>query len=166
MAKDKSNEINQLVRRGAMLLQRGRHDDAAEVLERALKRDPDNFDAALNLAAAYILAKKFPQAVELLEPLKDQEPDNAMVWTNLGAAYLGNPVLADEERQFKAVQCFINALEIDPATPNVAYNIGLIHRDRKEFPVAIQWFETALKTNPNDEDAQYWIDKIREKMAE
>ena len=164
MGKKNETEIRQLVRRGTMLLQRGRHNQAVEVLERALEAAPEDFDAGLNLSAAYIQAKKFKDAVPILEDLKKREPRNAMVYTNLGAAYLGNPVLADEETQFKAVSAFIRALEIEPTTPNVAYNIGLIHRDRKEWAAAIQWFELALEAKPDDEDAQYWIDQIKSKM--
>ncbi|NIP52669.1 MAG: tetratricopeptide repeat protein, partial [Aliifodinibius sp.] len=92
--------------------------------------------------------KKFRKAVPILETLSEYEPDNAMVWTNLGAAYLGNPVLAMDKQQLKAIAAFEQALEIDPIAPNVAYNIGLIYRDRQEHEEAIYWFRQAIKANP------------------
>ncbi len=152
--------MNDQLRRGTAFLQRGKQKQALETLEPLFAEHPDNFDVALNLGAAYILDKKFKQAVAILEPLQEAHSDNANLWTNLGAAYLGNPVLADDERQFKAVVAFSTALKIDPKTPNVAYNLGLIHKDRKEYEVAFRWFGIALKTNPDDKDAAYWLEKL------
>jgi tetratricopeptide (TPR) repeat protein len=111
-------------------------------------------DAALNLSGAYILTKKFRKAVTILEPLSEQYPDEAMIWTNLGAAYLGNPVLARDEEQRQAIVAFEKALLANPMAPNVAYNIGLIYRDRREVDRAIIWFKKAIQSNPNDQDAR------------
>ena len=165
MTKKKPEDIRKMIRRGTVLLQRGKHYQAAEVLERAYEQAPDSFDAALNLSAAYIKGKKFKQAVPILEQLAEADPANAMIHTNLGAAYLGNPVLAKDEAQLKAIASFKRALEHDATAPNIAYNIGLVYRDRRQWNTAIEWFETALQHNPHDKDAQYWIDQINEKRA-
>lgn len=161
MNDEQQKSVRQLVRQGTRLLQQGRHQQAADVLAQAHAKAPDDFDAALNLSAAYVLGKQFKRAVPILETLAAQEPDNAMVWTNLGAAYLGNPVLADDEAQYKAVQAFTRALEIDPTAPSVAYNLGLIFKDRDEYHVAIRWFEIALRSDAGDRDAQYWINELK-----
>lgn len=151
-----------LFRRGSDLLHRGKVNDAVLILKEAHSLEPNHFDAALNLSGAYILTKKFKQAVSLLEQLRDQAPNNAMVWTNLGAAYLGNPVLAHDEEQLQAIAAFKQALVINPVAPNVAYNIGLIYRDRREYELATGWFERAVQANPNDRDALSLIEKLRE----
>ena len=163
-SKDREDELKfeALFRRGSELLHHGKVNDAVPILQEAHSLDPTHFDAALNLSGAYILTKKFKQAVQLLERLREQEPDNVMVWTNLGAAYLGNPVLARDEEQLQAIAAFKQALAIDPIAPNVAYNIGLIYRDRRELDLAIHWFEKTLKANPRDEDARNLIKKLRE----
>jgi tetratricopeptide (TPR) repeat protein len=154
-----------LIRRGTRLLQRGKHIQALEPLEKAYNEDSDDFDAALNLSAAYILNKKFKLAIPILEALRDQEPNNAMLWTNLGAAYLGNPVLAKDIDQLKAIAAFRTALTFDPETPNGAYNIGLIYKDRKEWGIAAQWFEIALQVKPDDADARYWLDEMHGRLT-
>lgn len=148
------NRVAALFRRGTELLQRSDPVRAAQLLEQAHQLDPSRADIALNLSGAYILTRKFRQAVPLLETLSEQEPDNPMVWTNLGAAYLGNPVLARDEEQQRAIAAFQRALEIDPIAPNVAYNIGLIYRDRRDTDQAIHWFTKAIQANPNDKDAR------------
>ncbi|MAT98174.1 MAG: hypothetical protein CL608_13600 [Anaerolineaceae bacterium] len=161
---DKDSNFEVLFRQGSQLLYRGKVNEAVTILQQAHALKPDHFDTSLNLSGAYILTKKFKQAVTLLEKLREQAPNNAMVWTNLGAAYLGNPVLAREDEQLQAIAAFEEALAIDPVAPNVAYNIGLIYRDRREYEMAIAWFKRAVQANPNDQDARNLIDKLRNKL--
>ena len=149
-----------LLRAGTSLLRQGRAEDALPYLKEAYTLDPDNSDAALNLSGAYILRNKFRKAVRILERLSKEEPENPMVWTNLGAAYLGNRALAVSKHQMRAVKAFKRALELNPAAPNVAYNIGLIYKDREESGEALHWFREALKANPKDEDARRLIARL------
>jgi tetratricopeptide (TPR) repeat protein len=157
------NRFVRLLKRGTELLSRGKPQQAISYLERARKIAPDNFDVKLNLSGAYILTKKFKAAVKILEELRASEPQNVMVWTNLGAAYLGNPVLARPEEQEQAIAAFKTAYELDVETPNAAYNIGLIYRDRREYHLAEHWFGKALQTNPQDNDARSLLAQMREK---
>lgn len=147
-------KVERLVRVGTRLLRERKTAEALPLLLEAYRLDSDNLDAALNLSSAYILAGKFSKARVILEKLRDQHPQNAMVWTNLGAAYLGNPVLATDKSQRRAIDAFERALVIDPVAPSVAYNLGLIYRDRQEQEQAIKWFRRAVQTNPADRDAQ------------
>jgi tetratricopeptide (TPR) repeat protein len=149
-----------LFRRGTELLHEGEAAQAAHTLAQAHALNPSHIDTAVNLSGAYILANKFRQAVPILESLVEQEPGNPMLWTNLGAAYLGNPVLARDEDQLKAITAFERALAINPITPNVAYNLGLIYRDRQAIAEAIHWFRRALQANPNDHDARRLIQRL------
>jgi tetratricopeptide (TPR) repeat protein len=155
-----------LFRRGTEMLHRGNTERAMQLLERAYQIDPAHVDTAVNLSGAYILNKKFKKAVEILEPVSEQEPDNAMLWTNLGAAYLGNPILARDEEQLRAIAAFEKALAINPIAPHVAYNIGLIYRDRGELETAIHWFGRAIKANPNDQDARRIKARLTQALAD
>lgn len=147
---------------GTKLLHEGSVTNAVPYLERAVVLRPDNSDAVINLSGAYILTGRFKKALALLKPLSQLERNNPMVWTNLGAAYLGNPVLAKDEDQKQAIAAFETALRIRPAVPSVAYNIGLIYRDRNEIDEARKWFRQALKDNPNDQHARSMLDKLSE----
>jgi tetratricopeptide (TPR) repeat protein len=158
--KPAQNRFDAYFRRGTELLHEGKAEQAIPLLQRAYELEPDHADTAVNLSSAYILTKKFRQAVPILEALADRYPDDAAIWTNLGAAYLGNPVLAKDGDQRKAIAAFEQALTLNPTAPNVAYNIGLVYRDRREKEQAIAWFERALQTNPNDRDAQNLIRRL------
>ncbi len=163
-SKDQNDELKfaALFRKGSELLHQGKDSEAIPFLEQAHILQPDQFDTSLNLSGAYILTRKFKKAVALLEKLRDQSPENVMVWINLGAAYLGNPVLANGDEQLEAIAAFEQALALDAIAPNVAYNIGLIYRDRQEYEAAISWFERALQANPHDRDARNLISQLRE----
>lgn len=163
-ARRQSPGFQELLRQGTRALQQGQPNQAVRLLEQAHRLDRDNPDAALNLSGAYILVKKFKRAVDILEPMSRREPDNPMVWTNLGAAYLGNPVLAGDEQQQRAITAFKKALELDPATPHVAYNLGLIYLDRHEQSAALHWFHQAVLADPHDRDAQRYINGLSDKQ--
>ncbi len=156
-----SDRILHLIQQGTRLIGQGQVVEAVSLLEEAYRLDQANLDVALNLGAGYILTRRFRRAVRILEQLAQRDPDNPMVWTNLGAAYLGNPVLATDDNQRRALEAFKRALVLDAQAPNVAYNIGLIHKDRQEKAEALTWFQRALESNPQDRDARYWINQLR-----
>lgn len=150
-----------LVNRGARLLEEGKPGEAIPYLERANELSSENAAVLINLGGAYVMAGRHRQAVPVLEKARDIEPDNVMIWINLGAAYLGNPVLTSEDQQMRAIEAFERALELNPAAPNVHYNLGLIFVDRGETGLAVAAFRRALHTNPFDNDARYWLGKLK-----
>jgi tetratricopeptide (TPR) repeat protein len=129
-------------------------------LERAAVLLPDDPDVAINLGGAYILQGRYNKAVTVLERASQATPDNAMVWTNLAAAYLGNLNLSGPQQQSKAIAAYERALQADPMAPNVHYNLGLIHNDRKDWLQAKTCFLLALQANPGDADARQWLARL------
>jgi tetratricopeptide (TPR) repeat protein len=151
-----------LLNRGAKLLEQGRATEAIPPLETAYKLDRESVPTLINLGGAYVMAGRHKDAVPILEAACDAEPDNSMIWINLGAAYLGNPILATSEQQMQAIIAFEKALELNPAAPNVHYNLGLIFVDRKESDLAIAAFRRAVQVNPLDRDARQWLRRLEE----
>lgn len=166
MTEHDNHRFRELLQEGTALLRRGRHNAALPLLQEAYHLRSDDPELLLNLGGAYILAGKFSQAIPLLEGLRIQEPDNPMVWLNLGAAYLGNPVLAVDRHQQKAIAAFERALELDPQVPNAAYNLGLIYRDRGDLDNAVLWFQAAVLAKPDDRDAHIMLARIAAERAQ
>jgi Flp pilus assembly protein TadD len=156
-----AERVRALLAEGARLLSEHRPAEAIPPLMKARELDPDNPVAAINLGGAYILQGKHKQAIPLLEQAARLEPDNEMVWINLAAAYLGKLPFSTSEMQDKAIGAFNHALAIDPRAPHVNYNLGLIYLERNDIEQAALHFYAALETNPNDRDAQTWLDRIR-----
>lgn len=152
--------FDELLTEGTRLLHQRQSQQAAVLLEQACELRPDHLDAAINLGGAYILSGRFRSAVRVLEKAVEIDPHSAMAWTNLGAAYLGNPVLARDPEQLRAIAAFQKVLEIQPQAPNIAYNIGLIYRDRQEWGQAALWFGEAVEADPGDRDAGALLNKM------
>ncbi len=157
---DPEKRAARLLARGARHLAQGEAARAIVLLERAQALGLSSVDLLLNLGGAHILTGRFTRAVPLLEEASRREPDNAMIWLNLGAAYLGNPVLARPADQERAIAAFERSLELDPAVPHAAYNLGLIYRDRQELARARAWFRRAVETNPGDTDARRLLARL------
>jgi tetratricopeptide (TPR) repeat protein len=159
-ARRRRQEGLDLLGEGARLLAQNRPGEAASRLEQAAALLPEDPDVAINLGGAYVLQRRYNKAVALLEQASLAAPDNAMVWTNLAAAYLGSLELSGPQQQSKAIAAYERALQIDPAAPNVHYNLGLIYNDRQERTQAAYWFTRALEVNPGDRDARQWLARL------
>jgi tetratricopeptide (TPR) repeat protein len=151
-----------LSNRGADYLRAGEAGKALTLLRRAHQLLPDDVPTAINLSGSYILLGRHKEAIPILERALAQEPENEMIWTNLGAAYLGNPILADEEQQCRAIEAFERAIETNPVAPNVHYNLGLIHRDRGETEQAMRRFRQAIQADPHDRDARRALHRLED----
>jgi tetratricopeptide (TPR) repeat protein len=149
-----------LTNQGAALLEQGKAEEAIPHLERAYQLDSTSVPILINLGGALVMAGRHKEAIPLLESARDAEPHNAMIWINLGAAYLGNPILATPEQQMQSITAFQRALELNPAAPNVHYNLGLIFIDRNEYDLAIAAFNKAIQVDPFDRDARNWLRKL------
>ncbi|NOZ29099.1 MAG: tetratricopeptide repeat protein [Chloroflexi bacterium] len=159
--RERALRVRELLNQGARLLSSRRPGEAAAVLEEAYLLAPEDVAVAINLGGAYVMQGKFSKAVPVLEAASEREPDNSMVWVNLAAAYLGRLELSSREMQDKAIAAFERALLVDPRTPNVNYNLGLIYKERGELERAAAHFWRALEINPGDRDARYWLDRIQ-----
>jgi len=159
-AKRAKEEALRLLNLGADLLAQGQGSDALNSLEQAYRLDAGSVPVCINLGGAYVMCGRHKKAIPILEAARDAEPGNAMIWINLGAAYLGNPVLATADQQDRAIGAFEKALQIDPAAPNVHYNLGLILLDRGDRDLAVAAFRRAVEVNPLDRDARQWLGKL------
>jgi tetratricopeptide (TPR) repeat protein len=157
----RAERVRRLVADGARLLAAKRPGEAVPKLEEALSLDPENVSAAINLGGAFILQGKHDRAVPALETASRLEPDNAMIWSNLAAAYLGKLPFSDRDQQDRAIMAYERALMADSRTLNVHYNLGLIYLERDDPLRAAASFLSAVETDPDDRDAQLWLDRIR-----
>ena len=79
------------------------------------------------------------------------EVNKSTVWNNLGMAYakLGN--------FNKALECFENAISLNPNFHKVWYNKGLVLAILDRYKEAIKCYDKALEINPNYVSA--WVNK-------
>lgn len=162
----KPAELHTALTMAARYLQENEPVEAMNLLLPLIDEHNDNPDLAINLGGAYILQRKWRKAVEVLEPASREFPDNVMIWTNLAASYLGSLELSGPQQQKRAIEAYKQALRINPYAPNVHYDLGLIHKDRHEYELAIEYFSLAVKVNPADRDAHVWLNRMKGALAE
>ena len=160
-----SEEFSRALAEGAWLLRTNQPQAAVDKLLPLYEQAPTNADVAINLGGAYILMAKWNKAVRVLSKAAELHADNPMVWSNLAAAHLGRLELSGPQQQERAIRAYERVLEIDPATPNIHYHLGLIYKERGELVEAIRCFENALKADPADKDASYWIARLSALLA-
>ncbi len=144
----------------ARLLQANQPEEAVALLRPWHARHPTHPDLAINLGGAYILQRKWDKAVGVLEAAAQAHLDNPMLWTNLAASYLGALETAGPKQQRQAIAAYEQALAADPKAPNVHYDLALIYVGQQDWPSAQRYFQEALAVQPQDRDAQRWLDRI------
>ncbi len=160
MSIEETSEFQRTLYDSARLLGQNRPGEAVSLLLPLFQQASTHPDVAINLGGAYILQRKWDKAVRVLKAAAETHPHNAMLWMNLGAAQLGRLELSGPKQQVEAIVSFERALEADPFTANAHYQLGLILKDQGDLPGAASYFAQALKVQPADRDARYWLDRI------
>jgi hypothetical protein len=112
-----------------------------------------------NYAAVLAEMKQTLDARHVLEKLVLDNPEHFDAQMNLGALY------AEDGELHLAAQCYARALAIDSTIPNLHYNIGVLHIYRNDLMTARQFFNLALRCNPNYAPAAKMLKKLKEKQS-
>lgn len=136
-----------LVGRARLLNARGRHTEAAELLDRHLAEQRSDFDAWFErlLALGDSLAEQDAQDLETqLEALRDEHPDAAAAYRNLGHLRL---LMFDLDGAERALQ---HALKLDGQDPRALELMGLLNLNSDQPEEAKGWILKALTLQPKD----------------
>ena len=111
---------------------------------RALSTDRQH-RGALNVLGMVLHAQgRHEDAVRVFNALTEFEPRNAQYWGNLGTA------LRPTRRYDAALEAYDRALQLGGVTPDLLYNIGVLHVDRCEYEAAADLFGRAVGLAPTD----------------
>jgi len=133
---------------GLALSKAGKVEEAAAVLERALKQLPDDPLVLNNLGEVY-LAGKPSKALESLRRAVEIDPALVAAQNNLGLAYsaLGNTE--------QAVRSWQEAIRIQPGTPIGHNSLANSFADRGDFAQAETHYRLAIRFDPGYVDAHF-----------
>lgn len=98
----------------------GRDDKALEYYGKAVNLKPDLVRASYNLARIYLKQGKIDAARKILEDLLARDPKNVMVLQTEAYALF----LAGEKE--KSLTTYRHALELDPLSPDLLYNLSIV----------------------------------------
>jgi tetratricopeptide (TPR) repeat protein len=143
---------------GALFFQRGYLDQAEASFQEALRDDPSSAEALYGIGSVYLNKDKngaarenFERAVKLPANYPDTLPD---AWNNLGV------IATREGRVDDSIQCFQQALRLNPHHVLALDNLGNAYRLQKRWDEARRVLERALEVAPQDPEANYSLGMV------
>ncbi len=102
------------------LIQSGQLDQAKQLVDQQLSRDPSSVEAYNLLGIIYTSRREYPQAVDAFQQALKLDPTSASTHNNLGNSYVAQekPDLAEKE--------FTTVLKSSPSNRDANYNLGLL----------------------------------------
>ena len=131
------------------LVAKGHRDQATELLNTFIRKDPQNVDARLLLGSLYMESGNASGSIEQLTEAVRLRPQSADAQNALGEAYntFGNPKAARAP--------FEKAVSIKPDFAAAQVNLGLVMLQAGEFPRAGEHLDRAIKILGKTADAAY-----------
>ena len=142
-------DIARAIRQAAALHRQGKLNDAQQLYEAILLRQPDHFDALHLLGVLRAQHQRPDEAVTLISRALEQNPGSAEAHFNLGN------VLAVLGRQDEAISSYDRALSIKPDYADALFGRGTSLSKSGRHDSAIASFDQALAIRPDDVDALY-----------
>jgi tetratricopeptide (TPR) repeat protein len=139
---------------GNWLLQQGRADEAMTHYLRALELKPDYPEAHYNLANVLARQGQADNAAEHLQTAVRFDPKYTKAHHNLGTLLLGAGKFEE------AISHFEKALELQPRLTAARVNLAVALNRLNRKSEAIAQLRQALTTNPNDFEAQHFLQEL------
>lgn len=141
--------LQQIVNQGIALHKNGRFQEAANLYNRVLNRDPFNEQLLFLLSDAYLRMEFNGLGVNLLSGVVGRNPQNSNAWCNLGVGF------RKENDYQSALGCWHKALEVAGDSAEVCNNIAGVYADRAEPKEALRWLERGLRLRPDDVEGNW-----------
>ena len=139
---------------GVITHQRGDHDTAASLIQKAISCSPGNPTFYFNLASVYKAQGNLEQAVTAYRNVIRINPAAVEAFNNLGV------MLKDMGQLKEAAQAFQQALKIQPGFAVAAFNLGNVYFSLKRNNDAIQAYQQALSIKPDYADAWFNLGNV------
>ncbi len=121
---------------------------AKETLEIVEKRFPDNVDALLKLSELYFIVKQYQKGIDYVNKALKLNDRSAKAY------YLKGSIYRESGDTTRAVSSLETAVEQDAKFENAFIDLGVIYAARKN-PLALEYYNNALKINPSNENTVY-----------
>lgn len=150
-------ETGYRIRRGVLLDQLGKSEEALAVLGEIVRQEPENTLARQVLAKAYNNAgveattqKRWQEAVRAFEEALRLDPTLETARANRSAALWKWGVSLEERDLSQALRIFEQFLEAEPKSVAGHVRVGVLYAQLNDFPRALAAFERAKQLDPDD----------------
>jgi predicted O-linked N-acetylglucosamine transferase (SPINDLY family) len=134
---------------GFIAYQQMRHDEAIELISRALALNPANARAQQNLGNAYQALGRHGEAAARFERAIALAPELLEAHYNLGIAR------RELGQRDAAADCFREVLRLNPDSADAHYCLGHLHADEDRVAAAATSFRSALALRPDFAEARW-----------
>lgn len=127
---------------GRLLAKAGKHEEAIEYLETALKLNTDDYDSGLELAGCFAKLNREGDAIGQYRQLTFLRPDDFRGYLALGK------ILSDRNHGndlAEAKDALVEAAKLSKGHLEVAFHIGIIFYDTKQFDDAVPYLQRVLE---------------------
>jgi tetratricopeptide (TPR) repeat protein len=144
-------------------------DRSVTTAEQAVRDDPNNVAARLNLATAYLESGRSEEALAQFTAITKVEPDNRAALLGSGTIRLQNEDFAGAKADFAHVVAVSGGQEFSAADPQLEraqYFLGMSALGLKDVPGAVKAFTAALAIDKTDADAWYALGGAQAQAAD
>jgi tetratricopeptide (TPR) repeat protein len=124
--------------------EKGNRTKAIEYLEKAIREQPDYFEAYNNLGVQHQKLRQWPQAIQAFRRAIELRRDSAKPYLNLGLAYW------EQEEIESAIECFESARKLDDSSLLAHQALGQLHFRKQNYVKAQEHLEIATRLNPRE----------------
>ncbi|HUD81986.1 MAG TPA: tetratricopeptide repeat protein, partial [Candidatus Saccharimonadales bacterium] len=149
-----SDSFTRLMSRGNGYLEKEDATNAIATYARAIQLVPEDINARLNLANAYLLAGSNAAAIDLCQQALKLDRNNAAAYYLMGCSFL------HLDQPEPAVQAFEQSEKIDPAVTALNFQLGVAQARLGHLEDAIQNFETVIQFDPEHSSAHYQLSRL------
>ncbi len=112
-------------------------------LQRAVKLHPKDIATKLKLSKFHIILKQYPESLKMIQEALKQDPQHAEAYFMMGLTF------REEGKTDNAINAFQTAVENDPDLTDAWIILGKLFY-AKEDPVALQYFDNAVRLDSNN----------------
>ncbi len=122
--------------------QQGQYDEAITLLNKAVKRNPEDVTARVHHAHALMAARRFDEALIAYDRILAAQPGNFEAHYNRGV------ILSQKQRFEEALAALDAALALQPGTAAVFHNRGAVLVGLERYGEAMESYDRALELDP------------------
>lgn len=144
---------------GVLAHQQGRHDEAAEAIQRAVALAPHEADFRANLASVLLATGDLEGAGREARQALVLDPSSGAVHSTLSAILLGQGKPEEAEAHAR------DAVELAPGFPSAHYNLGCVLHRLERSREAVPCFRAALELVPGYLEARINLGRALEELG-
>jgi tetratricopeptide (TPR) repeat protein len=148
------DEMNLLYMKARQRVMDGKFEEAAPLLESAIKTDPENPLLNYQLAEVYLRLNQFEKAEGLAKRAVDLDPKNLEYRSTLGGIYASVKKYPEAKEQYKKI------VELDPSNGKAPLLLGILEAESGDTSTGIATLSKILSENQDNYMALFYRAKI------